>query len=79
MGTVGATTGIGAFRVYPFTASSEYAVVFGHQPSQIASDQLVVVGRVNKLDPGSREIKGDFRHLRSLGQQDIREATGTFN
>jgi hypothetical protein len=63
MGTVGATTGIGALRVYPFTTSSEYAVVLGHQPSQIASDQLVIVGRVNKLNPGSREIKGDFGHV----------------
>jgi hypothetical protein len=72
MSTVGATTGIGALRVYSFAASPEYAVVLGHQPGQITSDQLVVVGWVNKLNPRSRKIKGDLRHDRSLGQQDIR-------
>jgi hypothetical protein len=71
MRTVGATASIGAFRVYSFAASPENAVVLGHQPSQIASDQLVVIGRVNKLNPCSREIKGDLRHDGSLGQQDI--------
>ena len=43
MSTVGTAARIGTLGVNAFTASTENAVVLGSEPSQIATDQLVVI------------------------------------
>lgn len=67
---------VGLIRVNALATATKNAIVFRGQPCEIATNQLIVICRVDKFNPLAGEIKGDFSHCLSLGQSTLRRSIG---